>query len=143
MKETAHHSNHDNTRLFDFDHIDQQTKLITPILIAQIVSRIVQHFKPREIILFGSWAHNRATPESDLDLLVIIDDNHSLASLKRRVRFGKLLELFQHSFFGLDAIILTNSEVQQLQATNEGEWDLILDILQGGKTLYHASQKTQ
>jgi len=132
-----------NYFLFDFDQIDRRTKQMTPILIIQIVNRIVQQFQPNKIILFGSWANNKVTPESDLDLLVIIDDSHSLAPLKRRNRFGKLLELFRYCLFSLDAIILTISEVKQLQITNEGEWDLVLEILKEGKTIYDSEQKTE
>ena len=38
----------------------------------QLCKRIVQEFKPEKIILFGSHAYGQPTPESDLDLLVIM-----------------------------------------------------------------------
>jgi predicted nucleotidyltransferase len=121
---------------FDFDQIDPQTKHVTPRLIAAIADRIVQHLHPTTVVLFGSQASGKATKGSDIDLLVIIEDTHSFAVLKRRARFGKLLALFPFRSFGLDAIILTNAEVQALQKTNAGEWDLVLEILNEGKILY-------
>lgn len=45
---------------------DVQTALGT------IQTRLVQQFQPLKIILFGSQATGRATPESDIDLLVVL-----------------------------------------------------------------------
>ena len=36
---------------------------------------IVQYFKPQRVILFGSRARGEATRDSDIDLLVIVDDD--------------------------------------------------------------------
>ncbi len=79
---------------FDFTRIDRRTKRVTPVLLAAIRDRIVDHLHPEKIILFGSRANGTATPDSDIDLLVVLDDEHPLARLKRRDRFGALLELF-------------------------------------------------
>jgi len=38
----------------------------------QMVKRIVQRFNPERIILFGSAARGDATPDSDVDLLVVV-----------------------------------------------------------------------
>ena len=40
--------------------------------IRQLCERIVQEFKPEKIILFGSHAYGQPTPESDLDLLMVM-----------------------------------------------------------------------
>ena len=44
--------------------------------------------------------------------------------------------MFPHKGFGLDAIVLTDGEAQELTDENEGEWDFVLEILHDGKTLY-------
>lgn len=36
---------------------------------------VVAYFNPRRVILFGSAARGEAGPDSDLDLLVIVDDD--------------------------------------------------------------------
>jgi predicted nucleotidyltransferase len=40
--------------------------------IRDLSRRIVRQFRPRRIVLFGSYAEGRATPDSDVDLLVIL-----------------------------------------------------------------------
>ena len=51
------------------------------------------------------------------------------------------MSLFQHKGFGLDAIVLTNSEIKKIIDENEGEWDLIIDIIKEGQTLYEKETK--
>ena len=41
--------------------------------ISEIVDRIVHGFHPEQVILFGSHARGSATPDSDVDLLVVMD----------------------------------------------------------------------
>jgi HEPN domain-containing protein/predicted nucleotidyltransferase len=41
--------------------------------IDRMVKRIVKQFRPEQIILFGSQARGDATPDSDVDLLVVMD----------------------------------------------------------------------
>ncbi len=126
---------------FDFDRIDRRTARVTPGLIAAIRDRIVERLRPEKIILFGSRANGTATPESDIDLMVVLSDTHPLSSTRRRDRFAALQKLFRYRLFGLDAMLLTNQEVQQLHAENEGEWDLVLEIFEEGKTLYDRANK--
>ena len=49
--------------------------------ISDIVSAIISHFKTDKIILFGSYASGRPTPDSDLDLLVDLEPQRSLLDL--------------------------------------------------------------
>ena len=39
----------------------------------EIVQRIVEGFDPQRIILFGSWARGSAGPDSDVDLLIVME----------------------------------------------------------------------
>jgi predicted nucleotidyltransferase len=121
---------------FAFDRIDQSTKKVTSALIAAITERIVTHVHPSQVILFGSRIKDRAGRGSDIDLLICLDDDHPLARLRRSERSGEVLNLFRYRSFGLDVIVLTRSEVQELRKTNEGEWDLVLEILEQGAVLH-------
>jgi predicted nucleotidyltransferase len=42
---------------------------------AELLDRVVAYFHPRRVILFGSQARGEAGPDSDFDLLVILDDD--------------------------------------------------------------------
>lgn len=41
----------------------------------ELLDSIVAHFNPQRVILFGSMARGDAGPDSDLDLLVVVDDD--------------------------------------------------------------------
>jgi predicted nucleotidyltransferase len=42
--------------------------------IKEYVRRLVQEFHPHKVILFGSYAYGSPTPDSDVDLLVVMPD---------------------------------------------------------------------
>lgn len=46
-----------------------------------LLRSIVAEFAPRKVILFGSAARGEAGPDSDLDLLVVLDDDVPLEKL--------------------------------------------------------------
>src|SRR6187399_1705450 len=54
--------------------------------IDRMVKRIVKRFGPEKIILFGSQARGDAGPDSDVDLLVVMDFEGS--SLDKAVEIG-------------------------------------------------------
>ena len=127
-----------NTQV-NFDCIHPSTKGVTPELIPAVTEHIVQHMTPNQIILFGSWAKGTASDDSDLDLMVVLDDHHQLALLPPRKRVRQVSELFRYRRFGLDTMIFTQGELQFIQERNEGEWELVLDILNEGLKLYDKS----
>lgn len=50
--------------------------MIEPVVqkkIEEMVRRIVEQFHPEKIILFGSYARGTAGPDSDVDLLVVMN----------------------------------------------------------------------
>ena len=50
-----------------------ERKRIPKKAIDEIVRQIVEKFQPRQIILFGSYASGNPRPESDVDLLVVME----------------------------------------------------------------------
>src|SRR5438552_8340982 len=64
---------------------------ITQALIRRIVKRIVQEFDPEQVILFGSQARGDAGPDSDVDLLVVMDVKGSRLDKRVEIR-GALRE---------------------------------------------------
>ncbi len=50
---------------------------VTDTLLQEITRRIVEHFDPEKIILFGSRSTGSSRTDSDVDLLVIMDTSES------------------------------------------------------------------
>jgi predicted nucleotidyltransferase len=48
-----------------------QSRFVPP----ELLDPVIAYFHPRRVILFGSNARGDAGPESDIDLMVIIDDD--------------------------------------------------------------------
>lgn len=82
--------------------------MITQEQINEISRRIVKSFKPRKIILFGSYANGIPTQESDLDLLIIKDSNFPSRLQNRKVR--KILSDLK---VPVDVIVKTSEEFQR------------------------------
>jgi predicted nucleotidyltransferase len=45
---------------------------------AELLQSVVAYFRPQRIIVFGSVAQGAAGPDSDIDLLVVVDDDTPL-----------------------------------------------------------------
>ena len=41
----------------------------------ELLDPVVAYFQPRRVIVFGSVARGEAGPDSDIDLLVVLDDD--------------------------------------------------------------------
>jgi uncharacterized protein len=49
--------------------------MTTELVPKQLLDAVIARFNPQRVLLFGSRATGRATPDSDIDLLVIVDDD--------------------------------------------------------------------
>ena len=54
--------------------------------IKRMVERIVKRFHPEKIILFGSQARGDAGPDSDVDLLVVMEVQGSVVEKRLQIR---------------------------------------------------------
>ena len=57
-----------------------ETALVPP----ELLNRVVDYFHPLRVILFGSWARGESGPDSDIDLLVILDNDAPAEQLTLR-----------------------------------------------------------
>ena len=100
------------------------------VRIDDAVKRIVDQF-PAKIILFGSYARGTGGPDSDVDLLVVMDVKDS----KRRQAVEIDLALSDRTF-PLDLIVVTPEEFEKYR-------DIVGHILypavREGKILYDAA----
>ena len=89
--------------------------------------RIAREFRPHRIVLFGSYAHGRATPDSDVDLLVELPF--------RGKPFRKSLEILNHLDVRFPLDLLARRPADVRRRYREGD-PLIRDALDRGKVLY-------
>ena len=82
------------------------SQVVDQELVDNVVSRIVERFHPKRIVLFGSQARGDAGPESDIDLFVEMESNQR--PLDRTIAVGSL---FKNRRWGLDVFVYTPEEV--------------------------------
>ncbi len=100
--------------------------------IRALAQRIVDRFQPEKIILFGSYASGRPRPESDVDLLVIMET--SLRSRQQRLEISRALSPRP---FPLDLIVRTPQELAQRVALGD---PFLAEIMTRGKVLYERNR---
>jgi len=79
----------------------------TEAVIRQMAERLVEQFRPEKIILFGSMARDEPTEDSDVDLLVVVqefEDRRALRIAMRRALNGMGLPK--------DVVVLTTEEFE-------------------------------
>jgi len=81
--------------------------------IKRLCIQIAREFRPRSIILFGSYAYGRPTPDSDVDLLVIMP--HEGRATDQAIKISSRLE---HRF-PIDLIVRSPAEVQRRLKWND------------------------
>jgi hypothetical protein len=54
---------------------DQRQPEPAELVPPELLDPVVAYFNPRRVIVFGSVARGEASPDSDIDLLVIVDDD--------------------------------------------------------------------
>ena len=104
-----------------------QRKRIPQKAIDQVVEQIVDKFKPQKIILFGSYARGNPRPESDVDMLVVMDT--SLKEVQQAIQICQQIEYR----FGLDLIVHTPKYLSE--RVKMGDW-FLRDVLKEGKVIY-------
>ncbi len=105
----------------------RQRKRIPQEAIDQVVQQIVEKFKPQKIILFGSYARGNPRPESDVDLLVVM--NTPLKEVQQAIQICQQIEYR----FGLDLIVHTPGCLAE--RVKMGDW-FLRDVLKEGKVIY-------
>ncbi len=99
--------------------------------VEEIVRKIVDAFRPRRVVMFGSRATGTARPDSDLDLMV---EMHTTAPPAERIRVVDAL--FGLRRWAMDLVVYTPEEVaEQRQYRNS----LVRLIESQGKVLYEQS----
>lgn len=102
---------------------------LSPELLREIVQRLVEEFHPERIILFGSHAWGTPSPDSDIDLLVVVPAS-PLPPAQRAMRAHRVLR-------GLgipkDVLVRTHDEIERYRLVPAS---LEAEILERGRPLY-------
>jgi len=77
-------------------------------LLDDLVRRIREVVEPKRIVLFGSSARGEMTPDSDLDVLVVVDNATDPRSTTRAI-YRRLIGFGQ----AVDVIVATDKEVAE------------------------------
>jgi uncharacterized protein len=105
----------------------------TPVAdkLPEVVERLASNLHPQRIILFGSYAHGRPTPDSDVDLLVILETDASATE-----RYLAVSRLLYPRPFPVDILVRTPREIEH--ALKAGDF-FIREIVSQGRILYERS----
>jgi len=98
--------------------------------IQELSRRIAKEFKPDKIILFGSYAYGNPTPDSDVDLLVILPFEG------REVNKAVEIRLKVGAKFAMDLLVRTPERVRE--RLEMGDF-FMREVLDKGKVLYEAN----
>ena len=107
-------------------------KRIPKSVIRNLSRQIARQFKPQKIILFGSYARGNPRPESDVDLLIVMDT--PLKERQQSLQICRSLGVL----FGLDLIVRTPKRLEQRLKMGDS---FLQDVLKEGKVLYESSSR--
>ncbi|HET7089984.1 MAG TPA: nucleotidyltransferase domain-containing protein [Anaerolineae bacterium] len=106
---------------------------ITDAKIRRAAQRIVAAVHPEKIILFGSFAYGKPTPDSDVDLLVIMESN-----LRPHARVVQISDILDPRPFPVDIIVRTPSEIAERLRAGDC---FFREILSKGRVLYERASR--
>jgi len=98
-------------------------------VIRHLANQIAEKFRPRKIILFGSYAYGEPGPESDVDLLVIME------TPMREIQQALHIRQYINPLFGLDIIVYIPARVEQRIALGDS---FLREIIEKGVILYES-----
>jgi predicted nucleotidyltransferase len=98
------------------------------------VRRIARELRPQKIILFGSYAYGNPTPDSDVDLLVVMQSRQT-----RIERYLSVCRLLRPRPFPVDILVRTPQEIRHSLQSRDF---FIQEIVSRGKVLYERSQQS-
>jgi len=95
--------------------------------IRKLCKRIAEAYNPEKIILFGSHAHGNPTPESDVDLLVVMD--YEGRPIEQTLKIHRELDIITP----VDVLVYSPKEVDE--RLQDGDM-FIVDVMRRGKVMY-------
>jgi predicted nucleotidyltransferase len=116
-----------SSRMITHRDLTSITRPVTLEAIEAVTEQIAEAFQPERIVLFGSYAVGEPDPDSDVDLLVVMDT--SLREVDQAIAISQRL----HQPFGLDLIVRTPANLERRIAM--GDW-FLREIVEHGQVMY-------
>lgn len=104
-------------------------KVLEDTVLEVMVQRLVEAFDPARVVLFGSHAWGEPKDDSDVDLLVIVDEDDRAASRRSQQAHRCLGGLGVPK----DVLVHTRAEVDRAMQVRTS---LIRQIIEQGRVLY-------
>ena len=95
--------------------------------IETVVERVVDRFHPERVILFGSYAYGEPTPDSDIDLMVVMPHDGVAARKAADIR------LVLPDDVPIDIIVRSPEKVEERLRMNDV---FMHEIIEKGRVLY-------
>jgi uncharacterized protein len=86
-----------------------RTPTASDAVLAEVVRRLVEAYRPEQIYLFGSVARGDAGPDSDYDLLVVVPDDAPPERRRSRLAY----EVLRGTGTAADVLVCTRSYFEQ------------------------------
>jgi predicted nucleotidyltransferase len=100
----------------------------------EIVRRLVEHYHPLQVMLFGSQVWGEPDEGSDVDLFVVKETDERFLDRRRTVK--QMLYETGRVPFAMDVLVYTPREVEQRLSLGD---PFVRDILNGGLLLYEST----
>jgi predicted nucleotidyltransferase len=107
--------------------------MVTRRQIRAYAAEIAREFRPRRIILFGSYAYGKPTRDSDVDLLVIMPHKGCGADKATEIR------LRVRAPFPMDLLVRSPQKIRQRLAWGDC---FVQEVLDRGEVLYEGSRSS-
>jgi predicted nucleotidyltransferase len=108
--------------------VDVRTR-IPEETIRELVRRIADEFHPDRIYLFGSYAYGEPRPESDVDLLVVMETS------QRETRQALQIRQYVNPMFGVDILVYTPSRLEERLTWGDS---FLKEIVENGIVVYES-----
>ncbi len=102
-------------------------------IVKQIVSRVVEQYRPEKIILFGSYAYRVPDAGSDVDMLIVKDTDER--PIDRRVTVRRIAYT-PHRGLSFSPLVITPQELAQRLEMGDPFYH---EIIGRGEVLYAGS----
>jgi predicted nucleotidyltransferase len=103
--------------------------MISPDVIEEVKSRLIKAYDPLQIYLFGSYAWGIPNEDSDLDLLIVIDQSDEKRHRRGKPGFAALWGLC----ISKDLMVYTKAEFEKYSSDST---TLAYKVMHKGKLLY-------